>query len=149
MRKILPILFILFTSNFGFSQLVQDNYPSDWELYTIFEDITVEYKYKECDSGSVKNQVLVLFKFTNTSDEHRALSWTVKHYRDGDCFNCANIDSHEYMHEIDLEPGQVIMGDGTSMADDNLYLFSSFIRLVKGMPTTKLTGFEFINVIVQ
>lgn len=147
MRIALTIFFTAVVSMIVVSQVSQNNFPSDWTLYNDFNGVTVEYKYQECNSGQVKNQILVLFKFTNNASEHRSLSWSTKHFRDGDCYNCANIDSHEYAHEISLNPGEVVEADGTSKQDDNIYLFSSFINLAKGMPSTKLTGFEFINVI--
>ena len=149
MKIILFIFFTVFLSLHSICQISQSGFPSDWTLYSDYNGITVEYKYQECNSGSVKNQVLVLFRFKNTSTNDMTLSWSTKHYRNGDCYNCENIDSHEYMHEIALNPGQIVEADGTSKENDNIYLFSSFINLVKGMPSTKLTGFEFINVTVE
>lgn len=149
MRIRLTIFLTVMLGMSTFAQLSQNDFPTDWTLYNDFNGISVEYKYQECNSGQVKNQVLVLFKFTNTTTADQTISWSVKHFRDGDCYNCQNIDSHEYAHELFLAAGQVIEADGTSKEDDNIYLFSSFINLVKGMPASKLTGFEFINVNVN
>lgn len=146
MRIVLTLLTSFVFSYTGIGQISQSDFPSDWTIYNNFDGVDVEYKYQECNSGEVKNQVLVLFKFSNNSTESKTLSWTTKHYRAGECYNCANIDSHEYRHEISLASGEIVEADGTSKANDNLYLFSSFINLAKGMPTTKLTAFEFINV---
>ena len=146
MRIVLTLLLTFVLSHTIFGQVSQSDFPTDWTIYNTFDGVEVEYKYQECNSGAVKNQVLVLFRFSNNSPDHKTLSWTTKHYRAGECYNCANIDSHEYRHEISLSPGEIVEADGTSKEDDNIYLFSSFVNLAKGMPATKLTGFEFINI---
>ena len=74
------------------------------------------------------------------------MTWSVKEWRNGDCTNCYDIGSHEYERQIILTPGEVLFGDGTTKEDRNVYIFSSFINLIKGMRDTKLTAFEFVNV---
>jgi hypothetical protein len=90
--------------------------------------------------------VLVLLRFTNTTSNNKSLSWSTKHYRDGDCVNCANIDSYEYAHDVSLAPNEVIEANIQNLDNKDLYMFSQFIVLAKGMPSSKLTSFEFINI---
>ncbi len=136
----------LVVSLIAVSQTSQNEFPEVWTHYANYNGVNVEYKYQECNSGTAKNQILVLFKFTNTTSDNRSLSWSTKHYRDGDCYNCANIGSYEYAHDISLAPGEVIEADIENLDNKDLYLFSQFIVLAKGMPSSKLTSFEFTNV---
>jgi hypothetical protein len=146
MKTALTIISALLISLAAFSQAPETGFPADWTHYANFNGVNVEYKYQECTTGTAKNQVLVLFRFTNTTADSRSLTWTTKHFRDGDCFNCVNIDSYEYAHEISLAPSEVIEADMQNLEDKDLYMFSHFIVLAKGMPSSKLTGFEFTNV---
>lgn len=149
MKFVLTFVFLSIFTMFSFGQMSQENFPSDWTLYNNFDGIKVEYKYQPCDSGNVKNQVLVLFRYTNTSSAPLSMSWTTKEFRNGDCYNCHYIDSYELVRDISLSAGEVLEADGTSKEDKNIYLFSNFINLVNGRRDTKLTSFEFINVEVS
>ena len=146
MQTLLIVFSALTISFVSVCQTSANEPPENWTHYANYNGVDVEYKYQECTTGNAKNQVLVLFKFTNTTSGSQSLSWSTKHYRDGDCYNCANIGSHEYAHDISLAPGQVIEADIENLENKDLYLFSQFIILAKGMPSSKLTSFEFTNV---
>lgn len=121
----------------------------EWtELFTR-DGVKVEYKYQVCENATVSNQVLVLFRFTNTTNEIKSLSWSTKEFRNDICTNCHKIDRPEYERTVVLSPGEVLEGDGTSKLDNRVYIFSHFINLVPGMSDQKLTDFEFVNVNVQ
>lgn len=149
MIKLFTLLTIFFLAFSSIAQKVENSYPEDWTLFTKIGNVDIEYKYQICEFQKVKNQVLVLFRYTNTGDVSQSLSWTTKEFRNGECSNCLFIDSYEYRRELTIEPGQVIFGDGTSKEDKTLYLFSNFIKLYPGMTDQKLTGFEFIDVDVR
>ena len=146
MKIVLTLLSAAMISFVSVSQTSDNGSPEVWTHYANYNGVDVEYKYQECITGTAKNQVLVLFKFTNTTSDSRSLTWSTKHYRDGDCYNCANISSYEYAHDISLAPGEAIEADIENLENKDLYLFSQFVVLAKGMPRSKLTSFEFINV---
>ena len=116
-----------------------------WTEYTTFGGVKIEYKFQDCNSEKVKNQTLVLFKYTNETGKKLKLSWQLEVYRDGECYNCHRMDNPEYGHEIVLNPHETIAGDGTSFENDELYLFANFIKLSPGMSDQQLTNFKFIN----
>ncbi|MEX1000474.1 MAG: hypothetical protein WDZ35_00010 [Crocinitomicaceae bacterium] len=120
-------------------------YSEDWKEYQQFDGIKVEYKFAECNNENVRNQVLVLFRFTNTTNEKRSISWMAKVWRNGKCVNADKVDDPEHNYSVTLSPGEVISGTTDSKANKSLYLFSNFIKLVPGMTNSKLTNFEFVN----
>lgn len=149
MRLILISLFIVFIGTFSNAQMQQNDFPSNWVEYAVFEGIKVEFKALECNNAKVKNQVLVVFRYTNTTNKELDMTWSIKEWRNEECSNCYDIDSHEYARAVRLSPGEVIEGDGTTKENKNVYVFSNFINLIKGMSDQKLTAFEFVNVNIE
>ncbi len=155
MKSILLSMLFIATISLGHNSLANSTFSPDdaekiaqnytWTEYTTFGGIKIEYKFSECNSVNVKNQVLVLFRFSNLTTSKKSLSWTLKTYRDGDCSNCARLDNPEYSHELVLEPNQVVEGTCDSKANKALYVFGNFINLSPGMSETYLTNFKFIN----
>lgn len=122
---------------------------TEWKSLLSQDDIQVEYKVQKCSNLNGRDQVLVLFRFTNSSTaESKKMSWSVKEFRDGVCTNCSSIDI-EQQHSLLLEPGEVVEADGTSKTDNRVYVFSHFMKLVPGMTHQKLTDFEFINLNIE
>jgi len=122
----------------------------NWSEVLTKDGIRIEYKVQECNNLKVRNQVLVLFRFTNTSStETKVFNWGVKQFRNGECYNCDRLDTQEFQHSLVLSPGEILEGDGTSTLDQRVFLFSHFINLVPGMSDQKLTDFEFVNVEVN
>ena len=118
----------------------------EWKSLVTEDEIQVEYKVQECNNLNVKNQVLVLFRFTNTSDSQiKTFNWAVEEYRNGKCYNCDFLESQEFTRSLTLSPGEVLEGDGTSKMDKRVYLFCHFIELVPGMSNQTLTDFTFVN----
>lgn len=121
-----------------------------WTALMTLDGIEVEYKFQECNNQTVRNQVLVLFRFKNTSAiQSKTINWSVKEFRNDVCTNCAQLEAQEVQRSLTLSPGEIVEGDGTSKADNRVYLFSHFIKLVPGMTDQKLTHFEFHNVTVE
>jgi hypothetical protein len=113
---------------------------------TSIDGIQVEYKIQECNNQNVRNQILVLFRFKNTSEtEIKTFNWSVKEFRNGVCSNCDVLDTQEFQRSLTLSPGEILEGDGTSKMDKRVYVFCHFIDLVPGMSNQKLTDFEFVN----
>ena len=146
MKTLLTVIATMMISLVAVSQTSQNDPPEVWTHYASYSGVNVEYKYQAINSGASKNKVLVLLRFTNTTSDNQSLSWSTKEYRDGNCYNCANIDSHEYAHDVSLAPNEVIEANIQNLDNEDLYMFSQFIVLAKGMPSSKLTSFEFINV---
>lgn len=121
----------------------------EWTEFKTVDGIKIEYKYQSFDQGTFRNQMLVLFRFTNTTSETKSMSWVVKEFRNDECYNCHRLDNPEYSKTITLTAGQSIEGDGSDVTNTKSYLFSHFIKLVPGMSGRKLTNFEFINVNVS
>ena len=122
---------------------------SEWTEFKTVDGIKIEYKFQECNNAKVKNQVLVLFRYTNTTSDTRSMTWVTEEYRNGACYNCSTISNPEYSRTITLAPNQVIEADGMSQDDKNTHLFANFINLVPGMSNQKLTDFKFININVS
>ena len=119
---------------------------STWTEYMSIEGVTVEYVFRECNSELVSNQTLVLFRYTNTTNQEVTLNWKLKTFRNNECSNCARLQNEEYSRSITLAPGEIFTGDCTSKIDKRGYVFSHFINKVPGMSDSKLTDFEFVDI---
>ncbi len=118
----------------------------EWTALISLDGIEVEYKVQECNNKNVRNQVLVLFRFKNTSaTEIKTFNWAVKEFRNDVCTNCDRLETQEFQRSLTLSPGEVLEGDGSSKMDKRVYLFCHFIELVPGMSNQTLTDYEFVN----
>ena len=154
MRRIVQIgLFVLMAllapQNVSASPLVN---PSDieivydWQEYKTIDGIKIEYKYQAFETGTFRNQLLILFRFSNETSESKTITWATEEYRNGVCANCSRIDDPEYTRSVTLSPGQVLEGTASDVTKTEEYLFSNFINLVPGMSNQRLTDFNFVNV---
>lgn len=117
-----------------------------WTEYEIVDGVRIEYIFQDCNSQSVSNQTLVLFRFTNTTNTEVTLTWKMKTFRNGVCSNCARLENSEYFQKLKLSPGEVFEGDCSSKVDKRGYVFSNFINKSPGMSDSKLTDFEFVEI---
>ncbi len=117
-----------------------------WTEYMTIDGVTIEYVFQECNSELVSNQTLVLFRYSNNTDQEVTLTWKLKTFRNNQCSNCDRLHKDEYTRTITLAPGEIFTGDCTSKADKRSYEFSHFINKVPGMSDTKLTSFEFVDI---
>lgn len=118
----------------------------EWHELKTVDGIKIEYKYQAFESGTFRNSLIVLFKFTNTSTESILMTWTIKEFRNTICTNCERLDDLEISRAITLTPGEVLEGKGLEASKTEEYLFSNFIKLVPGMSNQRLTDFEFVNI---
>lgn len=119
-----------------------------WTSYKEFGGIKIEYKFQDCHSEDLdkfRNLTVVLFRFTNTTNQKLELSWSTELFMDGECVNCDKINSDESKYSVKLDAKQVIEADCTSKNDRSLYIAANFIKLAPGMSGTRLTDFNFIN----
>lgn len=142
-RGTIIFIFLLAINHFSYSQ----QEASEWENLSNFDGIEVDYSYQTVTPND-REEVLVLFRFTNTNPTAKELAWIVKEYRNNNCYNCDQLDDDEYAHSIQLQPGQTIQADGSSKQNKALYIFSHFVNRVPGMTDTHISDFEFINVTV-
>lgn len=115
-----------------------------WKEYTTFQGIKIEYKFAECSPNNGRKQTLVLFRYTNTTQEKIELTWKSDVWRDNICTTCASTSS-EHNKSLTLIPNETIEADGSSKRIKNRYLFDHFSKLVPGMTEQKITKFEFKN----
>ena len=120
-----------------------------WTEYTNLDGVKIEYKMKQCGGDKMRAQNLLLFKFTNTTDQELTISWMTKEFRNGECWNCDRLDIPEFVHTMTLAPGETVEGDGTSKVNKGLYIFGNFIKLVPGMTEQTLTNFELVELTVR
>ena len=122
---------------------------NEWQEYTTIDGIRIEYKRKECSPDGNREQNLILFRYTNLSNDVKTASWVVKIWRNDYCVNCNAITSPEYAHSITLQPNEVLEADGSTKSDKSIYIFDNFIKLVPGMQEQRLTNFELMNLNVE
>ena len=121
----------------------------EWQEYTTINDVRIEFKRKTCTPINDREQNLILFRYTNLSNQPKTISWSTKMWRNDVCVNCDRIDNSENAFAISLAPNQMLEGDGSTKADKTVYIFDSFITLVPGMTDDRLTDFELVNLIVE
>lgn len=123
--------------------------PDEWTEYKTIDGIKIEYKMKRCETEKMRAQNLLLFKFTNTTDQELTISWVTKEFRNGECWNCEQMYGGDYDHSITLAAGETMEGDGTSKENKEVYIFGNYINHVPGMLEQTLTSFELMDVTVR
>ncbi len=121
-----------------------------WQEYTTLDGVRIEYRLITCGDGvNVREQNIVVFRFSNQTSDQKTLSWKTKLFRDGECMNCHRIDDSENMHEIILNPNQILESDCSSTKDQSLYIFDNYVKYVPGMTKTRLTDFELTDLTIN
>tara|TARA_Y100000385_G_C13101528_1_gene644841 strand:- start:3193 stop:3678 length:486 start_codon:yes stop_codon:yes gene_type:complete len=161
MKRLLFIGFLLLgMTSMANSEIIQtvltsvnDLEPAEeWQVYNTYDGVKVEYRLARCGDGvELREQNLLLFKFTNTTNESKSISWTMKMFRDGECYNCHRIERDEYKHTINLAANESIEGDCSveTIRNQALSTHDNYIKHVPGMANTRLTNFELIDVTVR
>jgi hypothetical protein len=160
MKKLLLSGFLLFslvgmaiqeipTTNAVAALLDGREMPEEWTEYTTVDGVKIEYKMKQCESDKMRPQNLVLFRYTNTTNQELTISWVTKVFRNGHCVNCNSLDSPEHAHTLTIPAGEVVEGDGASKENKEVYIFGNFINLIPGMTDQRLTDFELVDLTVQ
>ena len=121
----------------------------NWTEYTTIDGVKIEYKMKQCEGEKMRAQNLLLFKFTNTTDQELTISWVTKEFRNGECWNCDRMYEGDFSHSLTLVAGETIEGDGTSKDNKEVYVFGNFIKFVPGMLEQTLTNFELVDLTVR
>lgn len=141
MRKRLLTLVLLLVS-IPLWTFSMDFEPSEqWQEYKTVDGIRIDYRMKECTING-RNQNLLLFKFTNLTNDVKNCSWVTEIWRNDVCVNCQSLTDSENAHYLILAPGQSVEGSETSKDNKALYIFGNFVQQVPGMSNHYLTGFE-------
>ena len=123
--------------------------PQEWTEYTTIDGVKIEYKMKQCEGEKMRAQNLLLFKFTNTTDQELTISWVTQEFRNGECWNCERMYGGDFHHSLTLAAGETIEGDGTTKENKEVYIFGNFIKHVDGMLEQTLTNFELVDLTVR
>jgi hypothetical protein len=139
--KIINTIILLLLVQISLSQVKPNK---TWTEHTTFQGIKIEYKFAECNPDEGRKQILVLFRYTNTTQDKVELTWKAEKWRNNICVNC-NSNSSEYNRFLILNSNEVIEANGSSKKIKSNYIFSNFSILVPGMKNQQLTDFKFQN----
>ena len=139
--KALNTILLLLIIQLGFSQMKPS---TTWTDYQTIEGVKIEYKFTQCTPDNGREQVLVLFRYTNTTQDKIELTWKSEKWRDNICVNC-NSSSTEHNRFIVLNPYEIIEATGSTKTIKSHYIFANFTVLVPGMTKQQLTDFKFQN----
>lgn len=123
------------------------NPTSDWQVFEVYNGITVEYK-KETVVYQGRYSDLVFFKYTNTTNSDLSIEFKRSYYMNNKCWNCNSINSGEHTYTVDVSANSSIEGSSANL-DNALYVFSKYKKLVPGMQDLELTNVEFTDVEVK
>ena len=126
---------------------LETTHPENWENYLTTPDFIIDYRLESCESESLSNQAVVLFRITNITDQSQTINWNKQLWRDGACTNCHDLDSPEGAFVVSLLPNESIEGSCSSKENKALYIFRNFMELTPGMSKQTLTGFRLMNVV--
>ena len=130
--------FLLF-SNTVFSQ---DN---SWEEYFTDNNIKIEFNYQVCDFSSTASQELLVFRFTNLTNNNITLDYTTELSN-----NSTEVDTElnidEFRKTIRLEAHETLSSSCENNDMKQFTIFSSFIHNTTGEKYVTLTRFELTNI---
>ena len=130
--------FLLF-SNTVFSQ---DN---SWEEYFTDNNIKIEFNYQVCDFSSTASQELLVFRFTNLTNNNIILDYTTELSN-----NSTEVDTElnidEFRKTIRLEAHETLSSSCENNDMKQFTIFSSFIHNTTGEKYVTLTRFELTNI---
>lgn len=127
----------IFFVNSTFSQ------SNDWEVYHEDEIIKIEYNYTICNFSSTASQELIIFKFTNITQEEITLIYETKMWNNDKQINTEqNIE--EFRKTIRLDKNEIITTNCENKWNE-YNIFSAFIDNENNERYPYLTRFELYN----
>jgi len=116
-----------------------DRTVREWQAYKSDNNVSIDYRFADCDPEIGYNKEVVQLKMTNTSAEKVELNYHIYLYYNGVCKTCDY--PQEYVYSVTLEPGQTVEGSCGLEYDSRLTYFSRFTDAgYKG--NQQLTDFE-------
>lgn len=139
------------SSSVNYPDPIDVNLSTEWQEYSFSDGVLIEYRMEKVRSEDYEREVnMLVFRFTNTTDEVRDCSWIVKIERDNQCYNCDYLGRTENNFSLRLKPKEVAEGNASNLITrSELNIFGNFVKLVPGMTEQKLTSFELINLSIK
>ena len=116
----------------------------NWEEYYSDNQIKIEYNYMICDFSSTANQELIVFRFTNLSENNITLNYETQIWYDGKEINTEH-NSDEFRKTINLENNEIITTNCENQWKEYA-IFSAFVHNETNERYVSLTKFELTNI---
>ena len=139
--KIISFCVIFLTSN---NLLSQEN---NWEEIYINDTVKIEFSYQICDFSSTASQELVVFRFTNLTNENVNLSYSTKIWNNNKEVNLEQ-NSEEIRTNISLLSNETKISDCENN-NKEYTIFSGFVHNTTQERYPTLTKFELTNIITE
>ena len=120
---------------------------NNWEDHFINDTIKIEFSYQICDFSSTASQELVVFRFTNLTNENINLSYSTKIWN-----NNKEVKSEQNPEEIRINIR--LLANETKISDCETKnkehtIFSGFVHNTTQESYITLTKFELTNIITE
>ena len=143
-KTLLKSSLFLFPILFAHSAFSQSN---KWELYYSDNEIKIEYNYMICDFSSTASQEIVIFRFTNLSENNITLNYETQIWYDGKEINTEH-NSDEFRKTINLENNEIITTNCENEWKGHS-IFSAFVHNETSERYVSLTKFELTNITTE
>ena len=140
LRSSLFLFSILFTNSL-FSQ------SNNWELYYDDDRIKIEYNYMICDFSSTASKEMIIFRFTNLSEEEITLNYETEIWHDSIKINTEQ-NADEFRKTINLNSKQIITANCENKWKEHA-VFSAFTHNETSEKYVSLTKFELTNITIS
>ncbi len=143
-KTLLKSSLFLFSILFVNSLFSQSN---NWELYYSDNEIMIEYNYMICNFSSTASQEMVIFRFTNLSENKITINYETQIWQDDKEINTEQ-NTDEFRKTINLDNNEII-----TINCENIWkeysIFSAFIHNETREKYISLTKFELINITTE
>jgi len=143
-KTLLKSSLFLFSILFVNSLFSQSN---NWELYYSDNEIKIEYNYMICDFSSTASQEIVVFRFTNLSENKITLNYETQIWHDGKEINTEQ-NTDEFRKTINLNNNEIITTNCENKWKE-YSVFSAFVHNETNEKYISLTKFELINITTE
>ena len=123
------------------------SHSNNWELYYSDNDIKIEYNYMICEFSSTASQEIVIFRFTNLSENKITLNYETLIWHDGIEINTEQ-NSDEFRKSINLNNNEIITTNCENKWKE-YSVFSAFVHNETKEKYISLTKFELINITTE
>lgn len=143
-RVILLTFLIALTSITSAFKISLNSATEKWTLYKSIDGVNIYSKATTCFAYGVNNTYL-LFKYENTTNERKELSWRLDIWFGENCRSCNLPSPNEYEFSLYLNPKETKEGN-CKYLDDKRFMIYKASENAKLQPLAK---FEFSNLTVK
>tara|TARA_B100001094_G_scaffold330294_1_gene395170 strand:+ start:1644 stop:2087 length:444 start_codon:yes stop_codon:yes gene_type:complete len=143
-KNLLRLSLFLFSILFTNSLVSQSN---NWELYYDDDKIKIEYNYMICDFSSTASKEMIIFRFTNLSEEKITLYYETEIWNDSIKINTEQ-NADEFRKTINLNSNQIITANCENQWKEHV-IFSAFVHNETSEKYVSLTKFELTNITIS